>query len=126
MNRRKLTFILSMFFILAPMVSVAKDGEIIKRGKCSNGVETELKASPENGQIEVEYELGDAVPGSRWRIRITKNGKSILRATQRANAAGDIEVRQITTNLAGREMIRATAKRTGAAGACTVSLPVTF
>lgn len=126
MKRHGFAILLLLLIHLVPMPSKAKDGEIVKRGRCSTGVETELKASPENGQIEVEYELGDAAPGSRWHIRITKNGKTILRTTQRANAVGDIEVRQITTNLAGRETIRATAKRAGAAGACTVSLAVPF
>ena len=105
---------------------MAKDGDTIKRGQCSNGIETKLKLSPENGQIEVEYELEDAVPGSRWRVTVTKNGRTILRTTKRANAAGYLEVRQVTRNLKGNETIRATAERVGTAGTCTLSLSVPF
>lgn len=117
---------LVLFFTFITTLSMAKGGDTIKRGQCSAGIETKLKVSPENGQIEVEYELEDAVPGSRWRVTITKNGRAILRKTQRASAAGYVEVRQVTRNLAGNETIRATAKRVGAAGACTLSLSVRF
>jgi hypothetical protein len=117
---------IALFLTLAPTLSLAKNGDIIKRGQCSTGENTKLKAGPENGQIEIEYELDDAVPGSRWRITITKNGKTILRTTQRANAAGNIDVRTLTSNLAGREKIRAKAKRIGAAGACALSLSAPF
>ena len=126
MKKLILFFLGSLLLTVAPLASHAKDGDIIKRGQCSTGTNTKLKASPENGQIEVEYELGDAVPGDLWRITITKNGKSILRTSQRVNAAGDIEVRKITPNTAGSDTIRATAKKAGAAGACTISLSVPF
>ena len=35
----------------------AKDGDVIRRGACSGASDWKLKLSPENGRIEVEYEV---------------------------------------------------------------------
>ena len=104
----------------------AKDGDIIRRGQCANGTKTKLEASPENGQIEVEYEIDDAAPGERWRIILRKNGKVILRTNARTNAFGEIEVRKLTANAAGRDRIEAVAKRAGGGTTCRLSINVGF
>jgi hypothetical protein len=118
------------FFVILGLSCVsfatAKDGDIIKRGQCSNGIKTKLKASPENGQIEVEYELDNAAPNELWQITLRKNGTVILRTNQRTNSFGDLEVRKVTPNGSGSERIDASARRSGASAACPLSLVVGF
>jgi len=123
------TSIFSLFVILglscAPFAT-AKDGDIIRRGQCANGIKTKLKASPENGQIEVEYELDDAPPGELWQVILRKNGKVILRTSKRTNGVGDLEVRKVTPNGSGSDRIEASARRSGGGAACTLSLVAGF
>lgn len=106
--------------------AAAKDGDIIKRGNCAGGVKTKLKASPENGRIEVEYELDNAAPNEAWRVIVKKNGRAILRATKRTNGVGDLKVRKVTSNGNGNERIEASAKRVSGGGVCKLSLVVPF
>lgn len=121
--------LLSLLVILglssAPFAT-AKDGDIIRRGQCANGIKTKLKASPENGQIEVEYELDDAPPGELWQVILRKNGKVILRTSKRTNGVGDLEVRKVTPNGSGSDRIEASARRSGGGAACTLSLVAGF
>lgn len=104
----------------------AKDGDIIRRGQCANGIKTKLKASPENGQIEVEYELDNAAPGELWQVILRKNGRVILRTRKRTNGVGDLEVRKVTPNGSGADRIDAVAKRSGGGTTCNLSLSAGF
>lgn len=104
----------------------AKGPRVVARGSCSGGIKTKLTASPENGRIELEYELDNAAPNQAWRIVLRQNGRVILRTTQRTNGVGDLEARKLTTNANGNDAIRATASRAGGAGACNLSLVVPF
>jgi hypothetical protein len=47
----------------APAMVQAKDGDVIREGNCSARSTWKLKASPENGRIEVEFEVGQNVVG---------------------------------------------------------------
>ncbi len=102
------------------------DHSIIRQSACGGGVKSKLSASPENGRIEVEYEVDNAQPGDTWRIVIRKNGAVILRTQKRVNAAGDAEVRVLTANGNGNERIVASATRVGGGGSCGASLVVNF
>lgn len=104
----------------------AKEGDLIARGSCGGRIKTKLKASPENGRIELEYELDNAAPNEAWRILIRKNGRTILRTTRRTNGFGDLEVRKLTSNGNGNERIEASAKRVSGGGVCRLILDVSF
>lgn len=112
--------------LVLPGIVDAKDGDLIVRGNCAGGIKTKLKASPENGRIELEYELDNAAPNEAWRIIIRKNGRAILRTTKRTNGVGDLEVRKLTSNGNGNERIEASAKRVSGGGVCRLSLNVPF
>jgi hypothetical protein len=109
---------LALLGLACAPLATAKDGDLIRRGKCANGIKTKLKASPENGQIEVEYELDNAAPNSLWQITLRKNG--------RAKSFGDLNVRKVTPNGNGSDRIEAIARRSGGGAACTLSLVAGF
>lgn len=111
---------------LFPSASHAKDGDVITRGRCPGGVKTKLKASPENGRVEVEYEIDQARTGDRWRVVIKSGGKTILRTVRRVDSLGNVEVRKLTANLPGTETIRVRGKNLRTGHSCTLSLRVPF
>lgn len=111
---------------LVPFSAQAKDGDIIKRASCSRRAEIKLKASPENGRIEVEAEIDEATPGNRWNVVLKKNSSTLFRGTRTVNRAGNIEVRRVTSNGAGAERISAIARNLSTGERCRVALRVTF
>jgi hypothetical protein len=92
----------------------AKDGDVIRRGSCSGSTDWKLKLSPEDGRIEVEYEVDSNRVGQSWKVKIVKNGNVIFRGTRTTKgASGSFEVRRVTSNPPGSDTFRATATHAG-------------
>ncbi len=84
----------------------AKDGDIITRGSCSGATDWKLKLSPENGRIEVEFEVDQNRNGREWRVAIRQNGTRVWRGLRTTAApSGSFEVRKVLSNKAGADRI---------------------
>jgi len=102
---------------LIPAASAqAKDGDVVKRGNCSARADWKLKASPENGRIEVEGEVDSNRVGQKWSWKIKHNGSLSASGTKTTVApSGSFEVRRVLVNVRGDDRIvfRATNNRSG-------------
>jgi hypothetical protein len=99
-----------------PMAASGKDGDVIRRGSCTAASNWKLKLSPENGRIEVEFEVDQNRNGQKWNVSMKRNGSVFWRGSRRTQApSGSFEVRQLTRDGAGSERIavRARNARTG-------------
>lgn len=97
----------------------AKPGDVVKTGSCSGSSDWKLKLSPENGKIEVEYEVDSNHAGQTWHVRITKNGNQIFQGARRtAGASGSFTVRKVTSNPAGSDAFRARATNAATGESC--------
>jgi len=94
----------------------AGDDDVIRRGQCSGSATWKLKASPENGRIEVEAEIDTNRNGQLWRWRLLHNGSLTASGTRFTQPpSGSFEVRRVVVNLAGTDHLtfRARNPRTG-------------
>ncbi len=99
--------------------AVAKDGDVVRRGPCSSGATWKLKASPENGRIEVEGEIDSNRRGQTWRWYLRHNGSVVSRGYRRTQGrSGSFEVRRVMVNLRGTDTIVFTARRVGTGQHC--------
>lgn len=90
--------------------AMANDADVIRRGTCSGSTDWKLKLSPEDGQIEVEYEVDSNVSGQRWQVRIQKNGVSVFSGFRVTGPpSGSFETRVVTSNSAGADRFQARA-----------------
>lgn len=95
---------------VVPMGATAKDGDIIQRGSCSAQSDWKLKLSPENGRIEVEFEVDQNRVGRTWNVRLKHDGAVFWRGQRTTQApSGSFEVRRVTSNDAGPDRIAARA-----------------
>jgi hypothetical protein len=100
--------------IAAPVA--AKSGDVIVRGSCSGAADWKLKLSPEDGRIEVEFEVDQNRNNRLWRVAMSQNGSVVLRTSRYTRApSGSFEVRRVLPNRAGADRIvaRATNVATG-------------
>ena len=89
----------------------AKDGDIIREGSCSGASDWKLKLSPENGRIEVEYEIDRNVNGDDWRVTLKLNGERFFRGIRTtADPSGSFEVNRRIDNGPGEEHVTARAR----------------
>jgi hypothetical protein len=102
--------------LAAPLTTTAKDGDVIRRGACTMDSSWKLKLSPENGRIEVEFEVDQNRNGQKWFVKLKRNGSVFWRGSRLTQPpSGSFEVRKLTRNGAGTETIVAKARnaRTG-------------
>jgi len=119
--RRAIGSALLLGTIGAAMLSIpagvaAKDGDIIRTGSCSANSDWKLKLSPENGRIEVEFEVDSNRVGQTWNVTLKRNGNMFFSGQRTTQApSGSFEVRRLTNNGAGSDFIvgRAANPKTG-------------
>ncbi len=109
---------------LLPATSAdAKDGDIIKRGSCSGASDWKLKASPENGRIEVEGEVDTNRNGRKWRWRLVHNGSLSDKGAKFTRApSGSFEVRRVLVNAKGEDRITFRARNLRSGQVCSGAL----
>ena len=107
-------------------VAMAKAGDVIKRGSCSAASDWKLKLSPQDGKIEVEFEVDSNHAGQTWQVRLTKNGTQIFSGMRMTQApSGSFTVRKVTSNGAGNETIRGRAVNAATGETCVGSATFT-
>ena len=86
--------------------ALAGDDDVIRRGSCTGATDWKVKASPEDGRIEVEGEVDSNRDGQTWRWRIRHNGSLSARgAATTQPPSGSFEVRRVLVDAAGTDTI---------------------
>jgi hypothetical protein len=97
----------------------AKAGDVIRTGACSGVSDWRLKLSPDNGQIEVEYQVDSNKAGQTWRVRIRQNGVLIFAGTRVTQPpSGSFTVRRLAKGHAGTDAFRARAVNLASGETC--------
>lgn len=103
--------------------ALANDADVIRRGSCSGASDWKLKASPENGRIEVEGEVDSNRTGQTWKWRMLHNGQVSARGTATTSGpSGSFDVRRVMVDLAGTDQIGWRARNPGTGEVCRGSL----
>ena len=115
--------VLAAAMLLGPVTATslahAKAGDVVKTGACSASSTWKLKLSPDNGAIQLEFQVDQNVAGQTWRVRINQNGDRIFtgkRVTK--DPSGSFTVRLNATNTAGTDRFRAAATNVATAESC--------
>jgi hypothetical protein len=111
------------FALVVPAaVASAGQNDVIERGSCSNSSDWKLKVSPEDGNLEVEFEVDQNVSGDRWRVKIRHDGDLAFRGTRTTRgASGSFEVRIVENDTAGSDAFRARARNLSTDEVCVGS-----
>ena len=105
----------------------ANDADVIRTGSCSGASDWKLKLSPENGRIEVEFEVDQNVVGDTWRVVMRHNGVRFFRGRRTTQApSGSFEVRRVADNLAGTDSFRARAVNLSTEETCVGTASASF
>ena len=93
--------------IALPAPALANDADVIRRGGCSGTADWKLKASPEDGRIEVEGEVDSNKKGQTWKWRMVHNGS--LTAHGKATTSGpsgSFDVERTVVDLKGEDKLK--------------------
>jgi hypothetical protein len=99
--------------------ALAKDGDIRTSGACQGVADWKLKASAEDGRIEVEGEVDSNRVGQKWNWTLFHNGSAASSGTgTTVGRSGSFEVRRVLGNRAGTDSFRFYARRPGTQQIC--------
>ncbi len=89
------------------------------RGTCSASSTAKLKLSPEDGGVEVEFEVDQNRNGKRWGVVLTRNGTRVLSRSAVTRApSGSFEVRDVVSPGSPRTRVTAVARAAGTGEVC--------
>ena len=92
------------FVVAGTPATFANDEDVIAQGNCSQRSEYKLKASPEDGRLEIEGEVDSNRVGQTWRWKLWHNGSLSWKGTRRTKgASGSFEVRRVIVDMAGTD-----------------------
>lgn len=104
--RRAGTLALAGIAVMAIAAPAVAGGGVDRRGDCSGHSEWRLKASPQDGRIEVEGKVHSNVGGQRWRWKMLHNGEVSARGKATTESgSGELRVRRLMVNLPGQDHI---------------------
>ncbi|MFC6236442.1 hypothetical protein [Longivirga aurantiaca] len=103
----------------------AKSTDVIATGSCTGGSNYKLKAKPDNGALQVEWEVDQNRNGQVWTWAITHDGvtKASGRATTQA-PSGSFSVTRRVVNAAGTHTISGAARNAATGEVCRGSLVI--
>jgi hypothetical protein len=105
--------------VLAPATALANDGDVERTGRCSSYGRYDLKLSPENRGIEVEFEVDVNRTGQRYRVKMFHNGRRFEQGVFRTRGrSGSFTVRDVEPYRAGPDRFRVRAVRLGGGQRC--------
>ena len=107
---------LSLLLAMAPPASARADAaRVTTQGHCSGQASWKLHVAPENGRLQVEFEVHQATAGDRWAVRIRENGAALWSGSRTVQGDGSFDVKHLARNTSGsdRFVARATNGSTG-------------
>ncbi len=68
-----------------------REDEVDDRGTCA-GASYEFSAEPEDGALEVSFELQSSGPGETWEIALLQDGDPLLDGTRTTDEDGEVDI----------------------------------
>lgn len=96
------------------------DPRVESQGACSQQSDWKLKAKPDNGRIEIEFEVDSNVVGQTWQVRISDNGTRVFQGTAVTQApSGSFSVDRRVADAAGTDHFLAQARNRATGETCS-------
>jgi hypothetical protein len=115
--------LVAAFVLLVPAgIAAAGQNDVIRQGSCGGASDWKVKVSPDNGRLEVEFEVDQNVSGNRWRLRIRHDGDLAFGSTHMTHEpSGSFTVRIVEDDAAGSDVFRARARNLSTDEVCAGS-----
>lgn len=77
------------------------------------GAEVDFSVEKDDGRFEVEADIDDAEPGSRWRVILKHDGNRFHKKVHRADSDGDIDIDKTRRDTKGKDVFKVKVKKLG-------------
>jgi hypothetical protein len=109
-----LTALAALLAAAAPSPAKDSDGRVARSGDCTGASNWKLKAKPDDGRLEVEFEVDQNRNGVLWKVKLRRNDKTLVSTNRRTQApSGSFSLERRIGDPAGKDKISAVATRNG-------------
>ena len=121
LNLRRTTATLGAMALLATPLTLmtASPASAADREFRYAGADVEFDVEKDDGRFEVEVDIDDAKPGSKWTIVLRHDGRVFHKKVHTADGDGDVGVEKDRRNTAGKDVFKLKVKKIGADKAAT-------
>ena len=103
----------------------AKGGGQTVSGTCTGTSTSKLKVKPDDGRLEVEFEVDSNVRRQVWNVTLMDNGSVFRQRTYKTKGpSGSFEAKGRPADRAGADTIQATATNSATGESCSATLSV--
>lgn len=100
-------------------------GGVQVTGTCSGSSLSTLSVKPDNGQLEVEFQVDENIAGQTWSVRLSDNGTVFFTGKRVTQApSGSFTVRKLTADQPGTDTIKAKARNASTGEVCTATASI--
>jgi hypothetical protein len=114
--------VMTSVLALAPMAAASASTrpvpQVARHGSCSGQADWKLKVAPENGRLQVEFEVQHATAGEHWQVKIKENGSPLLSSGKVVRADGSFDVKHRANNTSGPDRFVARATNASSGESC--------
>ena len=111
LSLRRTTATLGAAALLAAPLAAASPAVAADREFRYAGAEIEFDVEKDDGRYEIDVDVDDAKPRSKWRIKILHNGKVVHNRIHRADSDGEIDVDRVRRDTRRRDTFKLTIKK---------------
>lgn len=112
MLKYSLRFLIAALLVAGPVFAKDGDGRVERSGSCTGVSNWDLKAKPDDGRLEVEFEVDQNKNGVRWHVVLKRNGNKVREGNRVTQApSGSFEFEKRIGNPAGADKIVGIATR---------------
>jgi hypothetical protein len=125
MKQGKLMTAIAIGACAVPAAALGNDADVRNAGSCDGGSTSKIKVKPDDGRLEVEFEVDQNKNGAEWRVKFRDNGDVVFRgdATTRA-PSGSFSVQHRIDDRAGSDKVVATGVNKASGERCRAKVTV--
>jgi hypothetical protein len=120
--KRTLALASVLGLVAAGAAGAAGDDEIRNPGDCTGSSSSKIKVKPDDGRIEVEFEVDQNKSGDKWKVKIKDNGETVVKKTMTTHGpSGSFSLERKIADQAGKDEILGKAKNKSTKERCSAS-----
>jgi 2-methylaconitate cis-trans-isomerase PrpF len=108
-----------------PGAAAASDDEVENSGQCTGGTTSKIKVKPDDGQLEVEFEVDQNQTGDRWKVKLKDNGDKVFKGSATTRGpSGSFSIERKIPNKSGTDSITGIARNTDGGERCAARVSI--
>jgi hypothetical protein len=111
--------------LVLPVGAAASGNDVRSKGTCSGNSTSKIKVKPDNGRLQVEFEVDQNRNGQDWRVKLKDNSDVVVRDTATTKPpSGSFSFERRIDDRSGKDSIVGVARNKASGERCTAKVTI--